>query len=189
MDFVKGSLKSNFKFWKESLKAREYICNVVQYGYLIPFTTEPGPAHLNNNKSACERGVFVRAAIADLLASGVVVECVLPTLVVNPLSVSVNSKGKERLILDLRYVNQFVDKQKFKLEGVKEVLDYVKKGSFAFKFDLKSHRNSHRTRNIFGVFVLNILLLHVCLSVCHQPLIFSPRFCGLWLKNGVLRDL
>lgn len=46
---------------------------------------------------------------------------------VNPLTVSVNAKGKERLILDLRHVNQCVVLYKFKLEGIKEALDFVQK--------------------------------------------------------------
>lgn len=39
---------------------------------------------------------------------------------VNPQTVSVNAKGKERLILDLRHVYQYVVKYKFILEGIKE---------------------------------------------------------------------
>jgi hypothetical protein len=41
--------------------------------------------------------------------------------------------GKERLVLDLRHVNTFVDKQKVKFEGVKEAMVYTK---YAIKFDL-----------------------------------------------------
>lgn len=57
---------------------------------------------------------------------------------VNPLTVSVNAKGKECLILDLRHVNQYVVLYKFKLEGFKEALDFVQKDGFMFKFDLSS---------------------------------------------------
>lgn len=46
---------------------------------------------------------------------------------VNPQTVSLNAKGKERLILDLRHVNQYVVKYKFKLDGIEEALDlYIK---------------------------------------------------------------
>ncbi|MEW8544538.1 MAG: reverse transcriptase domain-containing protein, partial [Candidatus Thiodiazotropha sp.] len=51
---------------------------------------------------------------------------------------SVNSSGKERLILDLRHVNQFIHKFKVKFEGCKEALDFCKSGYKMFKFDLKS---------------------------------------------------
>jgi hypothetical protein len=42
---------------------------------------------------------------------------------VNALTVSVNSSGKGRLILDLWHVNSFVEKQKNKFEGCKQALN------------------------------------------------------------------
>ena len=51
---------------------------------------------------------------------------------------SVNSTGKQRLILDLRHVNKYVEKQKFKFEGVPEALQYVIKNGFMFRYDLTS---------------------------------------------------
>ena len=65
--------------------------------------------------------------------------------VVIPLSVSVQSCGKKRLILDLRYVNQHILKQKVKFEDWRVGLDYLEKDSHFTKFDLKSgyHRASH----------------------------------------------
>ena len=56
--------------------------------------------------------------------------------VVNPLSMSINSSGKKRLILDLRYINQYLVQQTHKLDDWKIMFQYVKKGSFLFSFDL-----------------------------------------------------
>ena len=50
------------------------------------------------------------------------VECGCAATVVNPLSVSIQANGKKRLILDLRYPNQFVKKSKIKLEDAKTML-------------------------------------------------------------------
>jgi hypothetical protein len=58
-------------------------------------------------------------------------------LVISPLSVSVN-KDKKRLILDLRYVNQHIYKQKIKFEDWRTAMNYFGKGKFFTKFDLKS---------------------------------------------------
>ena len=68
--------------------------------------------------------------------------------VVNPLSVSVNSTGKERLILDLRHVNKYITLTKFKYEGVKEEKAYASNKKYCYKFDLtkaraSSHKNMH----------------------------------------------
>ena len=53
-----------------------------------------------NNKSAVQNSKFVDEDILDLLKSGRVKESFTPPLV-NPLTVSENSCGKKRLILDL----------------------------------------------------------------------------------------
>ena len=44
--------------------------------------------------------------------SGRVIEVVVPPLVVNPLSVSVQATGKKKLILDLRYLNKCLRKMR-----------------------------------------------------------------------------
>lgn len=41
-------------------------------------------------------------------------------------------------MLDLRHVNQFVEKQKVKFEGVNESLQYARKNKYMIKYDLKS---------------------------------------------------
>ena len=57
--------------------------------------------------------------------------------VVNPLLVTSN-KGKNRLILDLRYVNLHLWKEKTKFEDWKTFQNYLSKDGHMFKFDLKS---------------------------------------------------
>ena len=53
------------------------------------------------------------------------------------LSVSIQSSGKKRLILDLRYVNLYIFKQKFKCEDLSVSLKVMSKGYYLFKFNLK----------------------------------------------------
>ena len=61
-------------------------------------------------------------------------------MVVNPLSVSVQSNGKKRLILDLRHVNFFVKKCKIKFEDAKSFLQSLlaRPTAWACSFDIKS---------------------------------------------------
>ena len=61
--------------------------------------------------------------------------------VVNPLSVSVQANGKKRLILDLRYVNNFLHKMHVKYEDWKTAKSYFARGAYMFFFDLKSVYN------------------------------------------------
>jgi hypothetical protein len=58
--------------------------------------------------------------------------------VVNPLTVSINGKGKERLILDLRQVINQEVLNKIKFENWTTLTEYVTKGGFGYVFDLKS---------------------------------------------------
>jgi hypothetical protein len=51
---------------------------------------------------------------------------------------SVNHKGKESLILDLRHVNQYIEKRKHKYEGVSEAIQYIIKDGYMLTFDLSS---------------------------------------------------
>ena len=57
-------------------------------------------------------------AVNELLHTNLVEEIFCVPDIVNPLSVSTRSSGKQRLILDLRHVNTFIFKQKFKCEDL-----------------------------------------------------------------------
>lgn len=89
---------------------------------------EPPVVHLKNNLSAKNHADFVNCAIQELLDAGCIEEYTIKPHCINPRTVSVNSSGKPRLILDLRHVNTFVEKLKVKFEGSKLALDYAKKG-------------------------------------------------------------
>ena len=62
------------------------------------------------------------------------------------MTVSVNSENKCRLILDLRHVNKFLPKFKFKLEDTRVFINYLHLDGFMFNIDMKSeyhHINIH----------------------------------------------
>ena len=119
---VKGRLRRNISFW-EYIGASWFIRQTILEGYKIPFYFTPAPATFGNNKSSMQHADFVHKAITDLLAVGSVVECSSPPSVINPLSVSIQSNGKKRLILDLRYPNSFVKKFTIKFEDAKTMLN------------------------------------------------------------------
>ena len=78
------------------------------------------------------------AAISELLMAGCIVQSNECPWVCSPLSVVENVNGRLRLVLDLRYVNQFLPEQKFKYEGLNLVPQMFEKGDHFFTFDLKS---------------------------------------------------
>ena len=135
---VKGRLWAHVYFWEE-VHAPVFVIECIKEGYKIPFYTTPSDASFKNKRSALDHAEFVHDAILELVSSNQIVQVALSHLkVVNPLSVSVQSCGKKRLILDLRYVNQHIFKQKFNFEDWRVGLDYFKKGCYFTKFDLKS---------------------------------------------------
>ena len=77
-------------------------------------------------------------AVDDLLHANLVEEIFCAPDIVNPLSVSTRSSGKQRLILDLRHVISFIFKQKFKCEDLSVAIQIFDEGFHLFKFDLKS---------------------------------------------------
>ncbi|XP_063418378.1 uncharacterized protein LOC134701167 [Mytilus trossulus] len=135
---VKGNLRRNVEFWKNVLCANDFIINTINLGYRIPFVSEPNLAFLRNNMAVIKYSDFVEKSIFELLDSHCIKEVRCPPFVVNPLTVSVQSSGKMRLVLDLRHVNQYVDKQKVKFEGVNEALNYAVNAEYGYKFDFRS---------------------------------------------------
>ena len=133
---VKGSLRRNISFWHD-VGAPEFILSIIQDGYRLPFKTIPSGNVLNNNMSSLHYPKFVEEKLLELSHLYRVVEVQAPPYVVNPLSVSVRPNGKKRLILDLRYVNEHLIKQRVEYEDWKIALSYFHKGAFMISFDLK----------------------------------------------------
>ena len=81
---------------------------------------------------------FVTEAVAELLANRCVNRVTEKPYICSPLSVDENAEGKLRLVLNLRYLNQFLSQVKFKYEDLKVALLMFTEDYFLFKFDLKS---------------------------------------------------
>ena len=112
---LKGRLRTKLDYW-HTIGANNFVIDTIKFGYRIPFISTPCRDLFHNNKSALENASFVESAISELVGNCSVVEVPFVPHVVNPLSVSIQSSGKKRLILDLRHVNQSIWKQKFKCE-------------------------------------------------------------------------
>ena len=137
LENVKGNRRRRLEFWKR-IGTSKFILNVIERGYMLPFLSLPEPAVFRNNRSSSAHAKFVEDAIRELVESGRVIEVVVPPLVVNPLSVSVQATGKKRLILDLRYVSNCLRKMRVKYEDWKVALSYLMTEAFMFSFQLKS---------------------------------------------------
>ena len=132
-----GSFTPNVKKRKARFLERDWI-KVSSQGYALPFTSEPEPTTFRNNLSALDNTDFVTKEILDLLDSGRVREADFSEVHnLNPLSVADNG-DKLGLILDLRYINKFLQVPKFKCKDIRLIKDQFNIWDFIFKFDIRS---------------------------------------------------
>ena len=101
---VRGNLKNNLGFWR-SIGAPVFILSMIENVYKLLFVPFPLPVKLRSNTSARLHVDFVDQAVLELVNSGRMRMVNEEPLVVNLLSVSIQPRGKKRLILDLRDVN------------------------------------------------------------------------------------
>ena len=167
----------------------------------------PKCASFCKNQSALENKDIVEESISELLKyGGSVIEAEKPAELINPLSFSIISSGKMRLILDLRYVNTHVYKDKIKFEDWKCLEHHLEgKKGYVFKFDLKNDYHDidiiepHQKFLTFSwVFKGNIKIFRFysftiwtnqCIIYFHQgsqslSQIFEIQFCQNYLLFG-----
>ena len=110
---VKGKLKESINFWREELRAPDFLLDVIDHGYVVPLKTEPTP--------------FVGKNHASIFANRE-----------STYSSREYKAGKKRLVLNLRHLNRFFWMNKFKYEDLRTAMLLLKRGDYLFSFDLKS---------------------------------------------------
>ena len=79
------------------MKAPAYIIDCIKNGYKLPLFSEPSPYRLSNLALALKYKDFVSQAIAELLHNGFVKKLESVPHDCSPLSVEVNTKGRNAL--------------------------------------------------------------------------------------------
>jgi len=130
-------------FWKDELKAGEWVMDVLQNGYVIPFAKIPPVYEEQNNASATQDMSFVLQAVEDLRRLGVIKFLDEKPHCVSPLSVSrkTGSDGaiKKRLCFDAsRCVNRCIAEQSVTLSHFQRALEMTREGDFQVIYDLKA---------------------------------------------------
>ena len=90
------------------------------------------------SKAGLRKILVLDDAVLSLLNNRCVAQVSEKSHVCSPLSVVSNSSGKLCLVLNLRYLNQFLHVVSFKHEDLRVAALMFEKDEFLFKFDLKS---------------------------------------------------
>jgi len=202
---VKGRLKNNILFWKNDLKASQYILDIITDGYVIPLIQHPPSFYAKNNKSSLKHQNFVDEAIHNLLQNNCIEELTSRPYCCNPLTVAENNT-KLRLVLDLRHVNEFVKYTKFKYEDLNTFAKIFDKNDFFTTFDLKSgyhhvdihpeHRKflgfewtfSNGVTRYFQFAVLPFGLTSACYAFTKILRHFISKWRGVGIKSVIYLD-
>lgn len=81
---------------------------------------------------------FVTSALADLLRANAIMKWASQPRCVLPLNVATRSNGKQRLILDMRHVNEYLMIPKFRIDSLKLLSDLADLDDLMFSLDLAS---------------------------------------------------
>ena len=206
---VQGRLKSKLAFWRDVLQAPPPILDCIENGYRLPLKFIP-PTHCQpNHKSTVIHRSFVEEAVENLVNNRCVLRVSKRPHVCSPLSVVCNSVGKLRLVLNLRYLNQYLHVLTFKYEDLRVAALLFDANEYLFKFDLKSgyhhvdvHPGFHtylgfqwETKGVACYFVFTVLPFGLA-TACYlftkvmRPLIRYWRGRGLkaivYLDDGIV---
>ena len=126
-----------FEFWRDELKASDFVLNVIKEGYKFPFVSAPPASFCKNNKSFYDHKEFAYHELLRLESLGCIERVTEQPYITLPLSV-VFSK-KLRLVVDAsRHLNPFLKDRKIKLEDLNVSEQMLKQGDFQMTTDLDS---------------------------------------------------
>ena len=195
---VKGGLRKNLEHWHH-IGANPSVIDITENGHKIPFSTMSVSKIFQNNQSALQNANFSTCTVKELLKSGKIKETRAPPHIVSPLTVAQNSHNKPRLILDLRYVNSFIYKDRIKFDDWRTMQDFVENKGFLYKFDIsqgyhhiyieENHQKylgfSWKIDGKIRYFMFTVLPL----GQCSAPFIFTKAMRSLvrfWRKEGII---
>ena len=111
------------------------VLDCINLGYRLPLKILPPPHYQSNHKSAMISQQFVDDASK---LNHCIMKVDVRLYICSPLSVVSNSSGKPYLVLNLRYLNQFLYVVSFKYEDLRVAALGFQEDEFLFKFDQKS---------------------------------------------------
>ena len=115
-----------------------WILKIIQEGVKIPFKTKPPHIYLPNNKSVLKRDHknWVRSTLKEFLEYGFISKVKSIPYCCLPLQIA-EHPTKLSLIHDESLLNEYVEKESFKLEGWETMFELCNTATHGIQFDLK----------------------------------------------------
>lgn len=133
-----GNVRNHIDFW-ETFSSDRWILDTVIHGFSIPFLKEPKPFRKQVAIAFSEKDMeYCRMEITSLLTKDAVE--LIPNdeaYFLSNIFVVPKHSGGNRLIINLKPLNEFVHSFHFKMEGIHTLKDSVRPGDFFTKLDLK----------------------------------------------------
>ena len=153
-------------------------------GDTIEFNVSPPIKHsANNPKVNTEESRVINDEISKMLAKGVIVHAQPEEIeFVSPIFITPKRDGTFRLILNLKYLNEFIAYEHFKMETIKSVAYCVTQNCYMAKIDLKDAYYSvsiHPDYQRFLKFIWeHVMYQYVCYpnGLCFCPRKFTKLF-------------
>ncbi|KAG1137376.1 hypothetical protein G6F38_011359 [Rhizopus arrhizus] len=131
-----GRLTHFYKYWTQTT-SHPFPLSVIKEGYKIQFATRPIPWKINPLNLDPTEQQAANEAVQKFLAAGIIE--IMPNQSNDFLSkfFTIQEKTKRRPILNCQRLNQNVQCEHFKMEGVPALRELIEQGDFMCKIDLK----------------------------------------------------
>lgn len=137
-NFTAGKVGLFLKEWQK-LTSDKFILDIINHGYKIEFSTLPcNQCNRSEITFSGKEAMIIDSLIEQLLCRQVIERVErMPDQVLSNIFIRAKQDGSYRLILNLKHLNEHVEKKHFKMETLKSALHLVKKDCFFAKLDLK----------------------------------------------------
>lgn len=132
---VAGSLHRHREAWNE-IGANRTILSWIECGIRIETYKTPPQHHEPPRPLQSQDMVFVSETIKEWLEKGVILASTSVPLITSRLGVVPKKNGKKRLIIDMRFINGYIQAPKFQYEDLRVVLSYLEPGDWMTTMDL-----------------------------------------------------
>lgn len=132
-----GSLKRHWRRWKKLDGWCPMVDRWLRRGVPLLFHHYPKRWSGFQSPMSPDKEEFVSTELARLLHEGAIKQVNYVPWVRSPLGVALKKSGKFRLTVDMRYLNEHLNRPKFSYEGLETAAQLVKQGDHMVSLDLK----------------------------------------------------